>query len=304
MAGNNSNNLCKIAIFYDGNFFYSVSNYYAYHHPKKSRIGIKGLHQFIVDRVRKEEGSIDKHYQIVDAHYFRGRMSAQEAQDKDILYKERMFDDVLLKEGLVTHYLPLSPEGEKGIDVWFALEAFELSIYKKIDVAVLIASDGDYVPLIRKLNTIGTRVMVLGWDFDYVDINEKYRTTNTSKSLLEHATYPLLMNDIIDKNYKEKNEFVDNLFIKNIIPNINNSDINTKKVYRGKVEKLHNGFGFIASENEPNLFFHHSQVINVDFNDLLIGDVVTFKKGENQKGVCATKINKDISFNVDHTNKT
>ncbi len=42
----------------------------------------------------------------------------------------------LMSEGVTTHYLPLRNFGgrreEKGIDVWLALEAFELAIYKKI----------------------------------------------------------------------------------------------------------------------------------------------------------------------------
>jgi len=30
---------------------------------------------------------------------------------------------------------------EKGIDVWFALEAYELAIHKRFDVCVLVAGD-------------------------------------------------------------------------------------------------------------------------------------------------------------------
>ena len=98
-------------------------------------------------------------------------MRAGDAEDRDLLYKERVFDDVLVREGVTTHYLPLSREGEKGIDVWLALEAYELAIYKRYNVVVLVASDGDFLPLVRKLNTLGTRVMILGWDFKYVDQN-------------------------------------------------------------------------------------------------------------------------------------
>lgn len=32
--------LIRIGIFYDGNFFSVVSNYYNYHHPRKARISI------------------------------------------------------------------------------------------------------------------------------------------------------------------------------------------------------------------------------------------------------------------------
>ena len=75
----------------------------------------------------------------------------------------------------MTHYLPITAGGEKGIDVWLALEAFELAVHKRFDVVALIAGDGDFVPLLRKLNTMGTRVMLLGWDFKYVDQNGNER---------------------------------------------------------------------------------------------------------------------------------
>ena len=86
------------------------------------------------------------------------------------LYNERLFDDVLMRDGIITHYLPIKTlqsgvKQEKGIDVWLALEAFELSFYKRFNVLVLIASDGDYTPLIRKLNTLRneSHALVLGF---------------------------------------------------------------------------------------------------------------------------------------------
>ncbi len=54
---------------------------------------------------------------------------------------------------------------EKGLDVWFALETYEMTLLKRYDVTVLVACDRDYLPLVRKLNALGGAVMVLGWDF-------------------------------------------------------------------------------------------------------------------------------------------
>ena len=39
-----------------------------------------------------------------------------------------------MRHGIVAHYLPLGPYGEKGIDVWLALEAYELGIHKRFDI--------------------------------------------------------------------------------------------------------------------------------------------------------------------------
>ena len=110
--------------------------------------------------VREEESDTMRRCQIVDAHYFRGRLAAMEAAVKDSLLNERLFEDVLMKEGVITHSLPLVRRrdqslAEKGLDVWFALETYELALLKRYDVTVLVACDRDYLPLVRKLNTLG-----------------------------------------------------------------------------------------------------------------------------------------------------
>ena len=108
----------------------------------------------------------------MDAHFFQGRRSAQHS-DPVALKGERAFDEMLSRIGVTTHYLPLKRRGtaelEKGIDVWLALEALEQSYYKHYDFVVLLAGDGDYLPLLRKLNAFGIRVMLLFWEFEYED---------------------------------------------------------------------------------------------------------------------------------------
>src|SRR5579884_2294908 len=205
--------LTRIGIFYDGNFFLHVSNYYSYHHERRARVSVSGLHDFIRETVAELENADERFCRIVDAHYFRGRLRAGEAEDRDLLYRERVFDDVLVREGVTTHYLPLSRDGEKGIDVWLALEAYELTLYKHFDVVVLVACDGDFLPLVRKLNTVGTRVMVLGWDFRFVDANGSERETRTAQVLLDAATYAVQMNLIIEDRSRQNDQTVRNLFV-------------------------------------------------------------------------------------------
>src|SRR5262249_30056757 len=159
------------------------------------RISISGLSTFIRETVAEMEHIDPRNCRIVDAHYFRGRFAASEMAEKpDALYKERVWEDILMRAGVVTHYLPVarSADGgyaEKGIDVWFALETLELAMYKRFNVSVLIAGDGDYLPLLRKLHTLGTRTMILWWDFAYTDDAGRSRTTRTSQVLLDEATY-------------------------------------------------------------------------------------------------------------------
>ena len=155
--------MTRIGVFYDGNYFLHVSNYYNYDHQRRRRLSISGLHEFIRHQVAQEENVDVRLAQIVSAHYFRGRLNAFEAKQRgDTLYWDRVFDDILMSAGVMTHFLPLRStfgrREEKGVDVYLALEAYDQGVHDKFDVLVLISSDGDYVPLIRKLNGAGVRV--------------------------------------------------------------------------------------------------------------------------------------------------
>lgn len=320
MPTNKNSKLTRIAVFYDGNYFLHVSNYYNYSHERRSRISISGLHAFIRHQVAEEEDTDVRLCQIVDAHYFRGRLNAHEASQRgNQLFYDRLFDDILMSEGVVTHYLPVKTyqgfRQEKGIDVWLALEAYELASYKQFDVMVLITADGDYVPLIRKLNTIGTRVMVLSWDFEYHNDEGEKMVTRTSQDLLEEVSYPVAMHEVIDNRIRKNDSLIQNLFVKQqartfapayagngnafntptTVPLLDDpdrqpdfDDPNDRKI--STIRSLKTGYGFI---NYPpnNLFFHYTSLIDVDFNELQIDDQVEFKIGKNAEG-------KDIAVDV------
>ena len=53
------------------------------------------------------------------------------------------------------------------------------------------------------------------------------------------------------------------------------------------------GFGFISRGGaEKDLFFHSNELKNVAFNDLKVGDKVTFEIAESPKGPNAVNVNK------------
>lgn len=302
---NNNSKLRRIGVFYDGNYFLHVSNYYNYVHERKTRISIAGLHEFIRHKVAEMEGDSTsfRHCQIVDAHYFRGRLAASEASQRgNQLYFDRVFDDILMHEGVTTHYLPVrsSPSGvryEKGIDVWLALEAFEQTYHKGFDVVVLIASDGDYVQLCRKLYTQGSSVMLLSWDFEFTDDYGNNRVTRTSQDLLNTVTYPIAMHELIENRVAKDKYLVNNLFVpKDPKPSSNNRTFaKPKSVEEGvlvsEILSMKTGYGFIKYPPN-NLFFHYQNLHGVDFNDLNSGDRVQFEITQNEDG-------EDVAINVE-----
>jgi CspA family cold shock protein len=61
---------------------------------------------------------------------------------------------------------------------------------------------------------------------------------------------------------------------------------------KGKIARLTDrGFGFISQDGEEkDLFFHASELQDVDFNDLKEGDAVTFEVKDGPKGPNATNV--------------
>jgi cold shock CspA family protein/uncharacterized LabA/DUF88 family protein len=300
----------RIGIFYDGYYFYKISNYYKYEHEKKSRISISGLHEFIRGEIASLTNMDIRKCQIIDAHYFKGRSLAKDMGEK--VQSERVFEDILMRENIVSHYLPLRYAGEgtigqeKGIDVWLALEAYELAIYKHFDILVLIAGDGDYVPLVRKLHTLGTQVMLICWDFSYHNENGDIVETKTSRQLLSEVYYPVQMAQKIDQN---NSEHLKDLFVTerpqewtfsfgqkaSVSANADASTWASSSAWANAAE-IHekqneaspelsdaaefvstifsvspNGFGFIKDETKNNIFFHYSRLTNCDFSELKAG---------------------------------
>lgn len=281
-----NNNLTRIGIFYDGNYFSHVNNYYYYSHERQSWINIAGLHDFIKHKVAELEKMDVKYCQITDSHYFKGRLKAHETTENKI-HIERIIDDILMQEGVTTHFLPVrNIQGtlqEKGIDVWLALEAFELTLYKKFNIVVLVACDGDFVPLVRKLNTLGVRVMLLTWQYEYTDTMGNTKQTRASLDLIKEVSYPMQMIELIEKFPKKDKLLIDKLFY-----NSKNTESYSKKPTEkatkiGEICTINRGYGFIKNSPE-NLFFHYQSVLSPEFKHLKVGDKVSYIVTKNEKG--------------------
>ena len=333
--------LIRVGVFYDGNYFLKISDYYYFQHERKARISLEGLHEFIRHQVAEEEDVDVRLAQITTSHFFRGRLSATEARDKDRLFHDRLLDDILMNLGVCTHYMPLKTRDgrlqEKGIDVWLSLEALEMALHKTLDVVVLIAGDSDYVPLIRKLNTVGTRVMLLNWDFKYEDFKGETRVTRASQHLLEQATYPVAMHAVIDRGLQEQDEVVENMFVSQgepaafapvpgsapgsfappalpgappaagpagaaalrpVRPTGPTAAGPVGTIGMSTIKNLKNGFGFVVMPPN-NLFFSYADLAEGDFNDLREGDWVEFTVGRNHRDEdCARNVRKVAAPNM------
>lgn len=140
----------RIGVFYDGTWFAYLSDYYATAHPRAARIALDGLHDALRWYLHAETGTPLDECVVHEAHYVRGRIETPAAS----------FDAALAAAGVIRHDLPLHGGKEKGVDVHFALEAWELATTVPLQWVVLITGDADFTPLATRLTGRGVGVVV------------------------------------------------------------------------------------------------------------------------------------------------
>ncbi|MFN0067298.1 MAG: NYN domain-containing protein [Limisphaerales bacterium] len=300
--------LTRIGVFFDGSYFAKVSEHYRYVHPRRSWLSITGLLDFVCRQVAQEEQADPRRCTVVDSHYFRGRFPAKEAEAAGRLSAERVFDDILMFGGVITHYLPVyrNPHtgraGEKGIDVWLALEAYELTRSKGYDVLALVSGDADYVPLIRKVHTLGTRTLLLAWEFDTPD-ETGWRQTRVAQRLRDEVTYPVLVHQLIESPEAADGDRISGLFQRTGDEEPAADGVGAApsraavtvpepaRPHAGVVGKIFpdKGFGFILCPDFPKELFFGFHSVSVA-RLLVLGEAVTFAFGQNDKGPCAVAV--------------
>lgn len=166
----------SIGVFIDGGYYAKINR--ALKARDRSIIKVSALFEYICSEISMQEGINISDCQITEAHYFRGRFRVKEAYDKHLLYNERKFEDTLIENDVVFHYKHLREverDGqteviEKGVDVWFALEAYELARFRHFDYVVLITGDTDHEMLVRKLKALKIKTVLLTWNLTDVDM--------------------------------------------------------------------------------------------------------------------------------------
>ena len=192
----------SIGVFIDGGYYAKINR--ALKAMESSIIRVRSLFDFICHRLSHIEGVDFGNCQITEAHYFRGRFRVKDAYDKHLLYNERKFEDTLIENDVIFHYKHLremEKDGvvqvvEKGVDVWFALEAYELATFRKFDYVVLITGDADHEMLVRKLKALKIKTVLLTWNLANVDA--------TSPLLREEAGHHWELSDMVRNDHTLK----------------------------------------------------------------------------------------------------
>lgn len=195
----------SIGVFIDGGYYAKIDE-----SLKKSlgiQVHLNSLFAYIRQQISDKYQVPYEDCQITESHYFRGRYRVYDANNKHLLYAERKFEDALIENDVVFHYKHLREVKkddeiiivEKGIDTWYALETYELTLLRQFEVVVLITGDADHEMIARKLKALKSRVLLLTWNMS--------EQTTTSRFLKEEANWHI---DLGNECTKDKS-LIDNL---------------------------------------------------------------------------------------------
>ena len=193
----------SIGLFIDGNYFKLIDRGLE---KEGRRVNLKGLLKYIQKSVAEKYGLDAAACVVTETHFFRGRYRAKVAKDKNMLLSDRLYEDRLIENDVVFHYkhvydLPDGTPHEKGIDVWFALEAYELAVYRDFDFVVMITGDADYEMLARKIKSLKKPAILLSWHYDETD--------STAKALKEEISYQININSLFRTDPSLKNSITE-----------------------------------------------------------------------------------------------
>lgn len=179
----------SIGVFIDGGYYAKINEGFR----GTGEVNLSGLLDFICKKISQDNDIERNRLYITECHYYRGRYRAEDAKVKNLLYSERKFEDMLIENDVIFHYkhLRTNPKGgviEKGVDTWFALDTYEMTLFREFDFVVLISGDADHEMLARKLKALKTHVILLTWD--------PANTASTSRFLKEEVCTHIDMNKL------------------------------------------------------------------------------------------------------------
>ncbi len=217
MAAEQMMNPVRVMAFYDGAYFKAGQLYFRYE-EKSGWFSLSALHKLLEKYVASQAKSPVEVPKLGGAHYYDGRATTK-AIGAEQLEKERDFEMALISAGIVPHYLALvekpkpdvtgdEPEfvlKQKGVDIKMALDVLDSAHDDRFDVAVLVTGDGDFVPLVHKITSLGKQALLAHFEIPEWTDDRGYphRPTYASRALIDAVSWSLNFNHLVrDPDWK------------------------------------------------------------------------------------------------------
>ncbi|MBM4437711.1 MAG: NYN domain-containing protein [Actinobacteria bacterium] len=201
----------RVMVFYDGDYFRKGQVYFRYK-ERRGWMNLVVMHRLIEAYVASQSGTPPDLTRVVAAQHYDGRAPSK-LVGPERLDKERDFELALIRAGITPYYLELTEapvqasetedQGcqliQKGLDVQIAIDVLDYAHQNRFDVAVLIAGDADFVPLVRRITSLGKQTLVAYFTFEgWTDARGAFHNPSyAARSLLEAASWSLNFNQLV-----------------------------------------------------------------------------------------------------------
>lgn len=210
MQNNQDVSPLRVGVFIDGFTFRKVNEYYRVHHTRHSPINFVGLKNWInheVIKLFKPQGLIH-----MESHYYHPYEDPRESGNKRYM-GTLQFENRLVEAGIQMHYSSMDLTELKRPNPDLMDDAVIFAMYKKIDVAVLLSTQGQYASLPPQLKTMGVPTILLGWNFEYPAANYMVKW-HTDALLRERSSHYVPMEKVMGKENGAVSAIVNKIFQK------------------------------------------------------------------------------------------
>ena len=200
----------RVGFFLDGYTLKKVNEYYLKYHRYHARLDFRELKGWVRDysmRLFGREGCPVE----LESHYYHPYVRTTDRAESSIGDGMDRFEKQLMLAGFEVHYNLPEDADKMGPNMQLVEDAYLYAYYHKIDVLVLLSTQGQYSSLPERLRREGVPMLLLGWNFMY----EKDNTTvywRTDSCLRELSGYYVAMEEVAEK-YPPERRAAKNLFL-------------------------------------------------------------------------------------------
>ena len=208
MSGQGS--VLRVGFFLDGYTLRKVNEYYLKYHRYHARLDFKALKAWVRDYVQRlfgHEGDVIE----LDAHYYHPYVKFADCGETACITGMERFEKQLMLAGIEMHYNIPECADKMGPNMLLVEDAYLCAYYHKIDVLVLLSTQGQYSTLPERIKREGVPLLLLGWNFMYEKQNMSV-CWKTDACLREQSGYYVAMEKIAEK-YPPKRSSSKNLFL-------------------------------------------------------------------------------------------
>ena len=202
--------ILRVGFFLDGYTLKKVNEYYLKYHRYHARLDFKALKGWVRDYSMKLLGREGCPVEV-DAHYYHPYVRHIDRVEPSFGDGQDRLEKQLALAGFEVHYNLATDIDRSGPNMQLIEDAYLCAYYHKIDVLVLLSTQGQYSTLPERLKREGVPTLLMGWNFMY----EKDDSTvywRTDSGLRELCGYYVAMEQVVEK-YPPKRNASRNLFL-------------------------------------------------------------------------------------------